>query len=164
MRRFLIPSRKTWFCDNPHVPQRRLVSMTVPSERAQSNLLTCDPALRQGLNWYAEQLREDRDGDTADEFLVEPCCRASRATAHAGAPGREPRRVAARARAAARAAAHRPCTKGVQPLACHGEQHGLLACGFNALWPYTWVWWCRGRSTWNAPEHMPRSFRRALPW
>jgi len=26
----------------------------------------------QGLNWYRERLREDRDGDTADEFLVEP--------------------------------------------------------------------------------------------
>ncbi|KAK9831318.1 hypothetical protein WJX81_001706 [Elliptochloris bilobata] len=26
----------------------------------------------QGLNWYREQLREDRDGDIADEFLVEP--------------------------------------------------------------------------------------------
>ena len=47
----------------------------------------CALALRQGLNWYAEQLREDRDGDTADEFLVEPSAAPSapRAQAHHGA-------------------------------------------------------------------------------
>jgi len=31
-------------------------------------------ALRQGLEWFASLLREDDDGDTADEFLIEAAC------------------------------------------------------------------------------------------
>lgn len=32
----------------------------------------------QGLNWYTSRLKEDRDGDIADEFLEEPQAEASR--------------------------------------------------------------------------------------
>ena len=32
------------------------------------------PPLRQGLEWFASLLREDEDGDVADEFLIEAAC------------------------------------------------------------------------------------------
>lgn len=97
------------------------------------HLLPCDLALRQGLNWYAEQLREDRDGDTADEFLVEPSMApvappraqvpqgADSTGLRSGPPPVQPRTD--------------PALKVCSPWPVAASRTGCLAYGFPVQWP-----------------------------
>ena len=55
--------------------------------RHSAALVSHRPPPRQGLEWFAALLREDDDGDVADEFLIEAACAAQEEPAAAECRG-----------------------------------------------------------------------------
>ena len=52
------------------------VAQALSDSASSSHASLPSALLRQGLEWFASLLREDDDGDVADEFLIEAACAA----------------------------------------------------------------------------------------